>query len=197
MADRDERESADESTPAHQPEQPTDRSDEEALAEHVAPDDAREPTVEELEQLLQADDSGADDTGDGRVRDADASDPDDGSGDDSGDDLVSVGAAPAGRTRSASAEGDTARTEDGGAGKARGKKDKATPRQKREVEKRKRTTPVSFTKEAVGELRKVVYPTGSQLGNYFVVVLVFVLVIVAFVYLLDLGFGWAIVKIFG
>ena len=87
-------------------------------------------------------------------------------------------------------------SDDGGA-KARTKKDKATPRQKKDVEKRQRTTPVSFTKEAVGELRKVVYPTAPQLGNYFVVVLVFVLVIVAFVYLLDLGFGWAIVKIFG
>ena len=46
------------------------------------------------------------------------------------------------------------------------------------------------------QLRKVVYPTGQQLINYFVVVLVFVLFVIAYVSLLDLGLGWAIFKIF-
>jgi preprotein translocase subunit SecE len=51
-------------------------------------------------------------------------------------------------------------------------------------------------KESVGELRKVVYPTGQQLLNYFVVVLVFVLFVIAYVSLLDLGLGWALFRVF-
>ena len=62
--------------------------------------------------------------------------------------------------------------------------------------KRERTTPVKFVRQSVGELRKVVYPTGEQLIKYFVVVLVFVLFIIAYVSLLDLGLGAAIFKIF-
>ena len=62
--------------------------------------------------------------------------------------------------------------------------------------RQRRTTPVGFVKESVGELRKVVYPTGQQLLNYFVVVLVFVLFVIAYVSLLDLGMGWAIFRVF-
>ncbi len=65
-----------------------------------------------------------------------------------------------------------------------------------QVEKPERTTPSTFVKQSVGELRKVVYPTGQQLMNYFVVVLVFVLFIIAYVSLLDLGMGQAIFAIF-
>ena len=46
------------------------------------------------------------------------------------------------------------------------------------------------------ELRKVVYPSGQQLIKYFVVVLVFVLFVIAYVSVLDLAFGAAIFKIF-
>ena len=42
----------------------------------------------------------------------------------------------------------------------------------------------------------MVYPTGEQLIKYFVVVLVFVLFVIAYVSLLDLGFGAAIFEIF-
>jgi preprotein translocase subunit SecE len=62
--------------------------------------------------------------------------------------------------------------------------------------KPERTTPIKFVRQSIGELRKVVYPTGPQLINYFVVVLVFVLFVIAYVSLLDLGFGWVIFKIF-
>ena len=62
--------------------------------------------------------------------------------------------------------------------------------------KQRRTGPVGFVKESVGELRKVVYPTGQQLLNYFVVVLVFVLFVIAYLSLLDLGMGWAIFRVF-
>jgi preprotein translocase subunit SecE len=74
---------------------------------------------------------------------------------------------------------------------------KGTPTAKRDVEPTdQRTTPVAFVKQSVGELRKVVYPTGQQLGNYFVVVLVFVLFIIALVSLLDLGIGKLVFAIF-
>ena len=92
--------------------------------------------------------------------------------------------------------GVTAGTTGGSSSRVRSKKDKATARQRRSSDKPQRTTPVQFVKESVGELRKVVYPTGSQLANYFVVVLVFVLFIIAIVGLLDLGLGWAIFKVF-
>ena len=74
---------------------------------------------------------------------------------------------------------------------------KGAPTNKRDQPvKRQRTTPIKFVRQSIGELRKVVYPTGPQLINYFVAVLVFVLFVIAYVSLLDLGFGWAIFKIF-
>lgn len=60
-----------------------------------------------------------------------------------------------------------------------------------------RTAPVKFVTESVGELRKVVWPTGTQLQQYFIVVLVFVLFIMAIVSVLDLAFGWVILNVFG
>lgn len=96
--------------------------------------------------------------------------------------LVSVAAAQTSTTR---ARG-SSRTE---------KKGRATPRQ-RATRTGKRTGPVAFVQESIAELRKVVYPTGPQLLNYFVVVLIFVLFVIAFVSLLDLVFGWAILKVF-
>jgi preprotein translocase subunit SecE len=74
---------------------------------------------------------------------------------------------------------------------------KGAPTNKRDQPvKRERTSPIKFVRQSIGELRKVVYPTGPQLINYFVVVLVFVLFVIAYVSLLDLGLGWAIFKIF-
>ncbi len=49
-----------------------------------------------------------------------------------------------------------------------------------------RTSPATFYRQVVAELRKVVWPTGEQVRGYFVVVLVFVLFIIAFVSVLDL-----------
>jgi preprotein translocase subunit SecE len=65
-----------------------------------------------------------------------------------------------------------------------------------QLAKPERTTPLKFVRQSIGELRKVVYPTGQQLINYFIVVLVFVLFVIAYVSLLDLGFGAAIFRIF-
>ena len=89
------------------------------------------------------------------------------------------------------AKGKTAR-----AGRS-GRAPKGAPTTKRDQPvKPERTSPIKFVRQSIGELRKVVYPTGQQLINYFVVVLVFVLFVIAYVSLLDLGLGWAIFKIF-
>jgi preprotein translocase subunit SecE len=78
---------------------------------------------------------------------------------------------------------------------ARTPKTAATAKRDQPV-KRERTTPLKFVRQSIGELRKVVYPTGQQLINYFIVVLVFVLFVIAYVSLLDLGLGAAIFRIF-
>ena len=49
----------------------------------------------------------------------------------------------------------------------------------------------------VAELRKVVWPTQQQLVTYLIVVLVFVLVMIAYVSVLDLAFGKAVFALFG
>ena len=78
-----------------------------------------------------------------------------------------------------------------------GRTPKGAPTTKRDRPvKPERTTPIKFVRQSIGELRKVVYPTGQQLINYFIVVLVFVLFVIAYVSLLDLGLGWAIFRIF-
>jgi preprotein translocase subunit SecE len=61
----------------------------------------------------------------------------------------------------------------------------------------KRTSPVTFYRQVVAELRKVVWPTQHQLVTYFIVVMVFVIVVMTLVSLLDLGFGKAAFAVFG
>ena len=63
--------------------------------------------------------------------------------------------------------------------------------------KSERTNPITFYRQVVAELRKVVWPSQQQLVTYFVVVMVFVLFMIAVVSLLDLGFGKAVFAIFG
>ncbi|WP_220451277.1 preprotein translocase subunit SecE [Nocardioides dongkuii] len=53
----------------------------------------------------------------------------------------------------------------------------------------KRTSPTTFYRQVVAELRKVVYPTQEQLITYFLVVMVFVVVMMALIATLDLAFG--------
>ena len=78
-------------------------------------------------------------------------------------------------------------------------KGRATPRQVRHraEDEHRRSTPVEFVRESAAELRKVVWPTGSQLQQYFVVVLVFVLIMIGIVLALDLVFGWLMLKALG
>jgi len=87
---------------------------------------------------------------------------------------------PAGKTSSAKTE----------------KKGRATAKRDAGATNPHRTGPVTFVKESIAELRKVVYPTGPQLMNYFIVVLIFVLFVIAYVSLLDLGLGALVFRIF-
>ena len=56
---------------------------------------------------------------------------------------------------------------------------------------------VLFIRQVIAELKKVVTPTRKELMNFFVVVLVFVILMMAFVWLLDQLFGWLAVFVFG
>src|SRR6476661_4124170 len=61
---------------------------------------------------------------------------------------------------------------------------------------RGRTSPATFMRQVVAELRKVVWPTQQQLITYFFVVLVFVVVVMALVTVLDLAFGKLVFEVF-
>ena len=61
---------------------------------------------------------------------------------------------------------------------------------------RPRTGPVTFYRQVVAELRKVVWPTQKQLITYFTVVMVFVVVMMTFIALLDLAFGKLVFAVF-
>ncbi|PWD50493.1 preprotein translocase subunit SecE [Serinibacter arcticus] len=56
---------------------------------------------------------------------------------------------------------------------------------------------VLFVRQVVAELRKVVTPTRPELINYTLVVLVFILVCMAFVFVLDFGIGRAVLWLLG
>jgi preprotein translocase subunit SecE len=60
-----------------------------------------------------------------------------------------------------------------------------------------RTSPITFLRQVIAELRKVVWPTRPMVVSYFFVVLVFVLVMMAIVSGLDFGFGKLMFKVFG
>ena len=69
------------------------------------------------------------------------------------------------------------------------------PRERgREAEKR--TSPATFYRQVVAELRKVVWPTQQQLVTYFFVVMVFVVFMMALIAGLDLALGKLIFWLF-
>jgi preprotein translocase subunit SecE len=202
VADKDEVEPTEESS-APDPSTPDDRADtpQDAESEASAFEVSDEPEaavegdfVAETEAELAEDDGPADSDG----VDPDAIDDDDaefdeivrnsGVADAEGDDDGKV-LEPAGVGATAASKAVRERRP------ARAPKGTATGKRD-QPEKRERTTPVKFVRQSVGELRKVVYPSGQQLIKYFVVVLVFVLFVIAYVSVLDLGFGAAIFKIF-
>ena len=74
--------------------------------------------------------------------------------------------------------------------------DSSAVRRDRDRKDDKRTSPIVFYRQVVAELRKVVWPTQEQLVTYFLVTMVFVLFFMAFVSLLDLGFGKLAFEVF-
>lgn len=58
-----------------------------------------------------------------------------------------------------------------------------------------RTPPLTFYRQVVAEMRKVVWPTQHQVVTYFVVVLVFVVVMMAIIAGLDYGFSKAVFEV--
>jgi len=61
----------------------------------------------------------------------------------------------------------------------------------------KRTGLATFLRQVIAELRKVVWPTQSQLSAYFAATLVFVVVVMLIVAGLDLAFGKLAFWVFG
>jgi preprotein translocase subunit SecE len=57
--------------------------------------------------------------------------------------------------------------------------------------------PVRLVRESVGEMRKVLWPSRSELVTYAIVVIVFVVIMVAIVAGLDIGFAKLVLTLFG
>ena len=68
---------------------------------------------------------------------------------------------------------------------------------KKAAPRKKRTSPALFYRQIVAELRKVVWPTRSELLTYTSVVIVFVLCVIGFVALIDFGLTRAVQAVFG
>jgi len=62
--------------------------------------------------------------------------------------------------------------------------------------KNDRTTPTQFVREVRGELRKVAWPSRPEVINYSIIVLVAVILLTAYVAVLDYGFGDLLIKLF-
>jgi preprotein translocase subunit SecE len=62
--------------------------------------------------------------------------------------------------------------------------------------KEARTTPAQFLREVRGELRKVAWPTRSEVINYSIIVLIAVVLLTAYVALLDYGFAEVLLRLF-
>lgn len=54
-----------------------------------------------------------------------------------------------------------------------------------------------FIRQVFAELRKVIAPTRSELLRFTIVVLIFVIIIMALVYGLDMFFSWLVLQVFG
>jgi preprotein translocase subunit SecE len=82
-----------------------------------------------------------------------------------------------------------------------GSADDRDPRSRRRDADRRRSNPfrtvITFYRQVVAELRKVIWPTRRELITYTAVVLVFVLFMVAVVSLYDFGASQAVLKVFG
>jgi preprotein translocase subunit SecE len=78
-----------------------------------------------------------------------------------------------------------------------GPKKSAPASKKPAAKKKKRTSPALFYRQIVAEMRKVVWPTRSELSTYTVVVIVFVMCIIGIVAAMDYGISKAVAAVFG
>jgi preprotein translocase subunit SecE len=83
------------------------------------------------------------------------------------------------------------------AAKRRAKRDKASGKTAPKTPRKKRTSPALFIRQILAELRKVVWPTRSELMTYTGVVIVFVVAIIGIVALFDYGITHAVSAVFG
>jgi preprotein translocase subunit SecE len=83
------------------------------------------------------------------------------------------------------------------AAKLRAKRDKAAGKSVPKAPRKKRTSPALFIRQILAELRKVVWPTRSELGTYTGVVIIFVMAIIGIVALFDYGITHAVSAVFG
>jgi preprotein translocase subunit SecE len=83
------------------------------------------------------------------------------------------------------------------AAKRRAKRDKAAGSAAPKTPRKKRTSPALFIRQIIAELRKVVWPTRSELLTYTSVVIVFVVAIIGIVALFDYGITHAVSAVFG
>ncbi|HET9731167.1 MAG TPA: preprotein translocase subunit SecE [Acidimicrobiales bacterium] len=60
-----------------------------------------------------------------------------------------------------------------------------------------RSTPASYLRETRSELRKVAWPSRDEVVNYSAVVLLTLVILVGFIFALNLGFGRAVSALFG
>ena len=77
--------------------------------------------------------------------------------------------------------------------------DASSPRRSRTPAARsaRRFDPALFLRQVIAELRKVVRPTRTELITYTSVVMVFVVVVMAFVSALDISLGKLVLLVFG
>jgi preprotein translocase subunit SecE len=61
---------------------------------------------------------------------------------------------------------------------------------------RKRTTPVQFVREVRDEMRQVAWPSRSELINYTSVVFTTLIIMIALIFALNLGFGKLVTLLF-
>ena len=83
------------------------------------------------------------------------------------------------------------------AAKRRAERDKAAGKSAPKTPRKKRTSPALFIRQILAELRKVVWPTRSELLTYTSVVIVFVVCIIAIVATMDYGISKAVSAVFG
>jgi preprotein translocase subunit SecE len=70
------------------------------------------------------------------------------------------------------------------------------PGTKRGPSGRKRTTPVQFVREVRDEMRQVAWPSRAELINYTSVVFTTLIIMIALIFALNLGFGKLITLLF-